>query len=171
MSYIPDIFIYNVEQTYDSISSVILKTPLLHSKWLSLENGCNVFLKMESEQITNSFKLRGAASKIMKLFKEDPEKCCTEGFITASSGNHALACAHIVALMGVKTQIYTHKGISKIKEKTLHSFPNVILNQYGDECCQAEMYARKEAEKQNLVYVSPYNDLDIIFGQATIGTL
>ncbi|XP_047126655.1 L-threonine dehydratase catabolic TdcB [Hydra vulgaris] len=169
MSFSPNTFINNVHKTYENITSIILKTPLLHSKWLSSENNCNVFLKMESEQITNSFKLRGAASKIIKLIKEDPDNLSTEGFVTASSGNHALACAYVAELEKVKTQIYTHKRISSIKKQILNSFPNVVLNYYGEECCEAEIHAREEAKKKGLIYVSPYNDIDIINGQATIG--
>ena len=57
------------------ISDVIVQTPLMESKWLSVENGCNIFLKLESEQITGSFKLRGAANKTKLLMEKSKGSC------------------------------------------------------------------------------------------------
>ena len=89
------------EEAHELIKDFVLKTPLLKYDWLSKETGCNVFLKMESEQITRSFKLRGAANKLLHLHKEGKRKA-----ITASSGNHALGCLHIASKLDMDIAIY-----------------------------------------------------------------
>ena len=58
--------------------------------------------------------------------------------------------------------------MSPAKEEMLSMYPNIQLEKYGDNCCASEIYARSEADKNNLIYISPYNDIDIIHGQATI---
>ena len=147
----------------------ILKTPLINCDWLSQETSTNVCLKLESEQVTGSFKLRGACNKITKLNEEDRERFLKEPLITASSGNHALACGTIVGKLGLKLDVFTYLSVAATKEKKIKALPNVTLTKEGEECCAAELFARSHADKNNFVYVSPYNDIDVIYGQATIG--
>jgi len=79
----------NIEQARERISEHIKITPLRYAKSLSNLTGASVFLKLESEQVTGSFKVRGALNKLMMLSKEDAER----GVMTASTGNHGLGVA------------------------------------------------------------------------------
>ena len=152
------------EDAYVSIKDVVLKTPLLKSDWLSKQVGCNVFLKMESEQITRSFKLRGAANKMLKM----QQKGCNH-IITASSGNHGLACLYVASNFNIDVSVYTSQKINKVKEDIILSHPNAQLIKFGSDVCGAETEARRTADEKGLPYISPYNDVDVMFGQGTIG--
>lgn len=152
------------EDAYFSIKEIVLKTPCLKSNWLSRLTECKVYMKMESEQITRSFKLRGAANKILKMQKEGHSHV-----ITASSGNHGAACIYVAAQFGMKVSVYTSMMVSKTKEQTILSHSNTNLIKFGTDCCDAENEARRVANEQGLPYISPYNDSDVMFGQGTIG--
>lgn len=156
-----------ISAAHARISNFILETPLIESKWLSQDTGCNIFLKMESEQYTGSFKLRGATNKLKLLSESSDFK--GDSVVTASSGNHALACAYASSQLGINMKIFSYLNMSKSKEEMLSLYKNVELLKYGDNCCVAEMHARSEANKDNLTYISPYNDIEIIHGQGTIG--
>ena len=148
----------------EAINGIVLKTPLLKSVWLSKLTDCNVYLKMESEQLTRSFKLRGAANKMSKEKKKGSKKV-----ITASSGNHGIACLHVATQLGIDVSVYSPLSISKAKADRIMECPNAELIKYGNDCAETEMYARKTATDKNVPYISPYNDIDIISGQSTIG--
>lgn len=152
---------------YSRISDIAVQTPLLESKWLSSELGCSIYLKMESEQLTGSFKLRGATNKL-KCLLELSKINDNEQVLTASSGNHALACAYASSKLGVKMTIYTYKNILPAKEEKISRYSNVELKKVGSQCGEAEVYAREEALKTNKVFISPYNDIEVIYGQATV---
>lgn len=146
------------------IRSHIRETPLEFSQVLSLHCRSQVYLKMENLQITGSFKLRGAINKVLSLSSADKER----GIITASSGNHGMAFAHITQKLGLKGTIYLPKTASPAKLEALRSYgPDLILT--GDDCIKAERAARQAALDQGLVFISPYNDPQVIGGQGTIG--
>merc|ERR1712151_436675 len=119
--------------------------------------------------ITNSFKLRGATNKIGILhqnFKKDIER---DGIVTASSGNHGLACAYACHRLGLKVSVYTSTEIAGVKAEALQSYPSVTLVKHSKEPLEAECYARSLETTKGLHYVSPYNDMSVVYGQATIG--
>lgn len=142
----------------------IRETPLEYSPFLSTLSGCQVYLKLESIQITGSFKLRGALNKILSL--SDQQK--KPGIITASSGNHGAAFAYILNKFNIKGTIFLPENASSSKIDYLRLF-GANIKQYGSDCVLAEEEARKSAEKKDLIYISPYNDIKIIGGQGTIG--
>jgi threonine dehydratase len=93
-------------EAHAKISRYTLRTPLLHSAWLSAVGECEAFLKLESEQYTNSFKVRGALNKLLAL----NEQQLAQGLVTSSTGNHALAvlhaCSALPAARSVDCTIY-----------------------------------------------------------------
>jgi threonine dehydratase len=128
-------------------------------------SGCRLYLKLESEQITGSFKLRGAANKILVEQIKG-----TKSFLTASTGNHALAVSHIAGALGVSCQYVVPTSVDAMKLDVLKRHvgaENVVL--HGNDCVDAEMYAKRLAETSGACYISPYNDDDIINGQGTSG--
>lgn len=145
------------------IREFIRETPVEHSLYLSRLCDCDVFLKLENIQLTGSFKLRGAANKILSLSAGERER----GVITASSGNHGMAFAHLARKFGLKGTIYLPENAAKTKIETLRSY-GAEIKQFGDDCVKAEIFARETADKNGMAYISPYNDPQIIAGQATL---
>ena len=141
------------------IRSYIRETPLEYSPYLSRKGG-EVFLKMENVQLTGSFKARGAFNKLLSLSKN------TE-VTTASSGNHGLAVAYALSKIGGTGTIYLPTTTAQVKIDRLRNY-DIQLEFYGSDSVEAEIFARKIADRDNKVFVSPYNDLKIIGGQGTI---
>lgn len=143
------------------IRNYIYETPLLPSRQIGRDTGSSVFFKAENFQLTGSFKIRGAASKMTSLGID-------RGVITASSGNHGIASAQAAALIGQALTVVLPETVAKAKLERIRSF-NVDVILHGEESGLAELHAQKEAETRGLVYVSPYNDPEIVAGQGTIG--
>jgi threonine dehydratase len=157
-------FIKEVKKAEIRIRGYVRKTPLEYSPFLSKEGKNKVYLKLENLQLTGSFKIRGAVNKILSLTMEDRER----GVITSSSGNHGAAFAYITDKLDIDGTIYLPKNASKAKITFLRNY-GTNLEFYGYDCVQTETYARNFSLKQGVVFVSPYNDSEIIAGQATIG--
>lgn len=146
------------------IHGFIRETPVEHSYFFSESGNCHVYLKLENTQLTGSFKLRGAFNRLLTLSKKHKEK----GIITASSGNHAAAVTYAMQKLGIKGQIYVPENISRAKLDVLR-LCKADLAFHGLDIGITEDYARKIAEENGQLYISPYNDPKIIGGQGTIG--
>ena len=151
-----------VDEALSRIASLIRKTPLQYSPSLSVKTGSEVYLKLENFQVTGSFKARGAANKLMILSQDKPER-----IITASSGNHGSAVANAAAELGLEVLIFLPKTVSPAKLNKIKLFGAEVVLTEADGRTDAETAARKYAEENNFPYLSPYNDLDVITGQAT----
>ena len=145
------------------IRPYIVETPLTLSPSLSERSGAQVFLKLENRQHTGSFKLRGATNKLLSLSAEERSR----GVVTASTGNHGLAVAHAAAQLDVAATIYLPQAASRRKVEKLNAFP-VQLSQVPGDALDAETSARRAAAARGQLYISPYNDAQIIAGQGTI---
>ena len=152
--------IKNVIEAEKRIKTHIRETPVEFSDYLSDISKCNVYLKLENQQFTGSFKVRGAINKILSLPKEKP-------VITASTGNHGLAVVHALNIINGTGTIYLPKNTAKTKVDAL-SYGKIELIFYGNDSQETESYARKIAEKEGKQFISPYNDIEIIGGQGTI---
>ncbi len=146
-----------------SLRLFTLETPLVLSPALSEHTGAEVFLKLENRQHTGSFKLRGATHKLRSLVLMEQAR----GVVTASTGNHALAVAHAAEQLNVAATIYLPEDASQSKVEKLRAYPAALRRVAGDALA-AENSARRSARRRGLVYVSPYNDPQIIAGQGTI---
>lgn len=135
------------------IKKYIRETPLEYSPYLSKNGNANVFLKLENQQVTGSFKARGAMNKVLSLSKKQREK----GITTASTGNHALAVANALKVIGGKGTIYLPSNVVKTKVEAL-GYYNIDLQFHGNSCDEAEIHARKVAREKGLTFISPYND-------------
>ena len=150
------------QTAYNNIKKHIVKTPLIHSKNLSSISNTNVFLKLENFQHTGSFKLRGAMNKILNL----PDKSIS--VVAASSGNHGAAVAYSLRNLKMKGLVYVPENAVSSKVKLMKKY-GVEVRYSGNDCLIAESSAISYAEENNLSFVSPYNDIDVISGQGTIG--
>lgn len=146
------------------IKEDILQTPLFYSNWLSDYCKGDVYLKMESEQITGSFKARGSLNKLQWI-KEKNLKALP---VTASTGNHGLGFARACDLLEIKGRVYLPENAAKSKVEAIKSY-DVELEFYGNDPYTTETFTRSRAEEQGWIYISPYNDLQIIGGQGSIG--
>ena len=142
----------------------VRRTPLESSLALSKRFGVNVFLKLENLQITGSFKLRGALSKVSLLPKDVLER----GIVTASSGNHGAAVACAVMTLGGSVRVFVPHNASQIKCDAIERY-GATVERHGDDGLVTELHARQFALEHGRMYISPYNDADVIAGQGTLG--
>ena len=145
------------------IRKYIRKTSLEFSPYLSKLCNCNVYLKLESEQLTGSFKIRGAFNKLLSCKNQ-----CKNGFITASTGNHGRATAYVAKMLNIDGTVYVPENVKEAKIEALQ-FYDIEVKKHNGASGEVEIYARKIAEKQKIPFISPYNDMDIVAGQGTIG--
>lgn len=151
-------------QAEKNIRTHIRETPLEFSPYLSSIGNSQVYLKLENFQLTGSFKIRGAFNKLLSLTKEQRKK----GIITASSGNHGVAVSCALQKLGIRGKVFLPQTTSQTKIEILKDY-RTDFELYGDDCVKAENHARKIAEKKRMMWISPYNDPEIIAGQATVG--
>ena len=147
------------------IQGQVVRTPLVSSPRLAAITGANsVHLKLENQQYTGSFKDRGALNKLMSLTPDETKR----GVIAMSAGNHAQGVAYHAQRLGIPATIVMPKATPFTKvERTAGFGAKVELE--GDTIDAAAIYAREVAERQNLVFVHPYDDPLIVAGQGTIG--
>ncbi len=141
-----------------------LTTPLMESRELSGLVGAKVFLKLESEQHTGSFKARGSLNKMLALTATGKQS----GIVTASTGNHALGCARALEITGTNGIIFLPENASPAKVAALKHY-KAELQFFGTNSLETELHAKQYAHKNSKVWVSPYDDPQIIGGQGTIG--
>ena len=141
----------------------IRKTYLEYSPYLSSRVAGRVYLKLECLQHTGSFKYRGALNKFLSL----PPKNRQGPVITASSGNHGTAFAAILQKFGGQGVVYLPQNASQAKVNNLRQY-GVDLEFFGTDCIMSETLAKETAEKNQQVFVSPYNDSQIIGGQEPV---
>ena len=144
------------EMAYGRIKDYVTQTLCLGSR---IREG--LFFKTENFQKTGSFKFRGATAKLSSLGNEVP-------VITASSGNHGIACSQAAVTTGHDLTVVLPESVARVKLSKIQSFGVKTILHPGDSG-RAERHARTLAEEAGLTYVSPYNDPEIIAGQGTIG--
>jgi len=145
------------------VYDVAIETPLDFAPSLSLRLHNQVFLKREDLQPVFSFKVRGAYNKIAMLSAKERDK----GVIAASAGNHAQGVALSAKKLGIKSLIVMPSTTPEIKINSVKGYgADIIL--HGDSYSEAYEHAKKIAQEQQMTFVHPYDDPDVIAGQATI---
>ena len=148
-------------------SGLALRTPLERSLSLSTIASAEVYHKLETWQPTGSFKVRGAANKLLRLRDEDAP-AFRRGFVAASAGNHGLGLAHASMSLAARATLVVPRTVSPAKLESLWRYPIELVVSIGNYDV-AEADARKMALDRGTVFVSPYNDPDVIAGAGTIG--
>ena len=148
-------------KSLNSIRRYINKTPLSYSERLSNECGSEIFLKLENLQKTGSFKVRGALNKVVNMESDRP-------VVAASSGNHGAAVSYALSQRQKSGKIYVPTNVKKLKAENIKSYGSKVIK-FGDDCLDAENEAIRVSKENNYTFISPYNDIDIISGQGTIG--
>ena len=154
-------YIENIDNA--RVYDVAIKTPLEPAPDLSKRLNNKIFLKREDLQPVFSFKLRGAYNKIIQL----DEAARAAGVITASAGNHAQGVALSSQRLNIQAIIVMPKTTPQIKVKSVKSYgADVIL--HGNTYDDAYAHAKELASKNDMTYVHPYDDPEVIAGQGTV---
>ena len=151
-------------QAAKRMAGYVRQTPLRRSASFSDELGADVYFKLENYQTTGSFKLRGAANRLLTLSDEQRALGC----VAASSGNHGAAVACAMQKLGVAGIIFVPEQTSPAKVEKIRSYGGDVRF-FGTDGLDTEQHARAYAESHDMFYLSPYNDDDVIAGQGTCG--
>ena len=148
---------------FERIRAHVRETPLQLAQALGAATGTRVYLKLENRQDTGAFKLRGAANKLLSL----PRAASAQGVVAASTGNHALAVSTIAQKLGIPVEIFVSEHIHPHKRAKIEAL-QARVNAVAGDALFAELEARRDAQRTNRPYVSPYNDPEVIAGQGTV---
>lgn len=153
-----------IEQAAERIGSVVTKTPFAYAPYLSEMSKATVYLKKENLQVTGAFKIRGAFNKIASL---DPS-VRMGGVVTASAGNHAQGVACSAAHFGIRAVIVMPESTPLTKiDGVRHYGAEVILA--GTNYDEAYAHAVEYGRQNDLVFVHPFEDDEVMAGQGTVG--
>lgn len=157
----------NINKAKINLNGVILHTPLQKNLNLSYEFQANVLLKREDLQVVRSYKLRGAFNKIVQLSADELKY----GVVCASAGNHAQGVAYSCRKLEIKGKIYMPSTTPKQKIKQVEMFGKefVEIRLVGDTFDDAQHAATEDCKKTGMAFIHPFDDEQIIEGQATVG--
>tara|TARA_B100002052_G_scaffold284171_1_gene295791 strand:- start:80 stop:1033 length:954 start_codon:yes stop_codon:yes gene_type:complete len=150
----------NFQSVLERIKPFINKTPIISSSSLNEKFDLDIYFKLELMQKTGSFKSRGAINKVLKLTKEEKSR----GVVAISAGNHAQATSWACAQFGVKSKIIMPHTASKSKINATKSYGGevILTEEKMMDVCQSLI------EKENLSFIHPFDDLDVLMGQGTV---
>lgn len=148
---------------HQRIRASVLETPLDDASEIFPALAARVLFKREDLQHTGSFKLRGATNKLLSLTPEQRDA----GITAASTGNHGMGVASAAARLGTVADIYVSTHVPAAKVKKIESY-GARVRRVGDGHLDAELAARAAAAQSGKVFISPYNDADVMTGQGTI---
>lgn len=161
------ISIEKVYKAQQSIKGVVEATPLVFMKNFSERYQASIYFKREDLQIVRSYKIRGAYHKIKGLSSEELKN----GIVCASAGNHAQGVAYACKKLKVKGVIFMpvttpHQKIDQVK-----MFGNnfVEIKLVGDSYDDSQKAASKFCKTNNSTFVHPFDDIEVIAGQGTVG--
>jgi threonine dehydratase len=154
-------------QAQKQLQGVITPTPLIENLNLSEEFESKILLKREDLQVVRSYKIRGAYNKMCTLTESEKQK----GIICASAGNHAQGVAYSCNLLKIMGKIYMPKTTPKQKVKQVQLFGKnyveIVLT--GDTFDDAYAKSVADATQNNKAFIHPFDDLEVIAGQGTVG--
>jgi threonine dehydratase len=154
---------HQVAGAYKTIRPFVRETPLEPASDLVSGNSVRVLCKMENLQDTGSFKLRGATNKILSLTADHAAR----GVIAASNGNHGLGVAAAAKRAGISAEVYVSAHVAAAKARRIEEY-GAVIRRVGNDPLEAEIATRAAALEAGKVFISPYNDVDVMAGQGTI---
>ncbi len=147
------------------IAPCVRRTPLVRSAWLSEAAGARVSLKLESLQISNSFKSRGAFNAVIARLERGIDR--PAGLVTASAGNHGRALAGAAETFGLPLVVFTPADAPATKLAAIRRH-GAELRADAHDYDEAERHAKAFAAETGAEFISAYSDPDVIAGAATI---
>lgn len=152
-----------IEAAAERLRGHIERTPCRHSKTLSKITGAEVWVKFENLQFTAAYKERGALNKLLMLTADERGR----GVIAASAGNHSQGLAYHAQRLGVPVTIVMPRATPFVKVQQTRDFgAEVVLD--GDGYEDAYATALRLHDERDLIFVHPFNDVDVMAGQGTI---
>ena len=152
------------EAARNNVRAVAIETPILRSNYLSELTGVEVLLKAENQQRTGAYKLRGAYNRMSKLTPAERKK----GVVAASAGNHAQGVALAAKKLGIKATIFMPVGASLPKFQATQNYgAQVVLE--GAVFAETLKAAQEYAAKKGAIFIPPFDHIDVIEGQGTVG--
>ena len=148
----------------ERIRPYVLRTPMRRTEAFAGDVDATLWCKLENRQTTGSFKLRGATNRLLTL----PDAERRRGCVAASSGNHGAAVACATQKLGVRGTIFVPQQTSAAKLDLIRSFGGEV-HFFGTDGLDTEQHARRYAAEHDAVYLSPYNDDEVIAGQGSAG--
>jgi len=152
-----------VDAAHRRIRGLVKETPVEDVTAIFPAASGKVLFKMENLQQTGSFKLRGASNKIQSL----DQQRARQGVIAASNGNHGLGVAAAAKHAGIHAEIYVSEHVADAKASRIHDL-GASIRRHGTDPLDAELAARSAAEKSGKIFISPYNDIEVVAGQGTV---
>lgn len=155
-----------VRQAYQILKHAVSHTPLQYDRSLSEKYGATILLKREDLQKVRSFKLRGAYYAIHQLSQEQ----LANGVVCASAGNHAQGVAYTCQELDTKAVIFmpTTTPQQKIAQVRFFGGNKVDIQLVGDTFDRSAQAAKEYAQEQQMTFIDPFNDAQIIAGQGTL---
>ena len=145
------------------IAGHVERTPCRRSRTLSQITGAEVWVKFENLQFTASFKERGALNRLSQLNAEEKRR----GVIAASAGNHAQGLAYHGERLGIPVTIVMPRGTPHVKVQQTRDFgATVVIDGEGYDSANEQALVLRD--ERGLVFVHPFDDLDVMAGQGTI---
>ena len=148
----------------ERIAGGIYVSPCVESIPLSQLTGAHIYCKLDYLQRTGSFKERGARNALALLSPEQRKR----GVIAASAGNHALGVAYHGGLLGIPVTVVMPRFAALIKITNCRALGATVIL-HGADLSEARARAEALAVEKNLVFVHPFDNLDVIAGQGTMG--
>lgn len=156
--------IQNVWQARKRITTLTTKTPLIYSPKLSNYTSKSVYLKLENLNVSNSFKIRGAANKILSLTPEEQK----QGITTFSTGNFGMSVAYVARKLGINATICISSRVPNAKVDALKQ-SGATIEIYGTSQDDAQDRSYQLQREHGFSVIHPFDDPEIIAGQGTIG--
>jgi threonine dehydratase len=154
----------DVEAAREVLADIAVRTPMEESRWLSELAGGPVSLKCENLQRTGSFKIRGAYVRISRLSPEERAR----GVVAASAGNHAQGVALAASTLGIKSTVFMPEGAPIPNEQATRGYGADVVFE-GRYLEDALVAARAFAAETGAVLIHPFDHVDIVAGQGTLG--
>lgn len=157
----------HITRAQHQLKNIVRETPLNYNYNLSALYDGHIHLKREDLQIVRSYKLRGAYNKIALLSEAEKK----QGVICASAGNHAQGVAFACHKLGINGKIVmpTTTPKQKIKQVKWFGKDQIEIVLFGDTFDDASAKAFQIAEEEKRCFIHPFDDLEVIAGQATVG--
>ncbi len=152
-----------IERAAGFIRGTVIRTPLLHSPFLSRKFGGDIYLKMENLQKTGSFKIRGASHKLLSLARSGDIPFVT----AASAGNHAQGVALAAKNAGIFSTIVMPEWASISKQEATRAYGGKVVC-FGQSIAES-LEKAKDLAGDDKLFIHPFDDPDIIAGQGTVG--
>jgi threonine dehydratase len=151
-----------VRAAAERIRGGVVRTRTDRSRALSQLIGGEVFCKLETRQVTGSFKERGALNALLQI--SDEQRAC--GVVTMSAGNHAQGVAYHAARLGIRATVVMPDGSPFLKVRRARDYgADVVL--HGATFEESSAYARELIARTGATLIHPYDDFNVIAGQAT----